>query len=190
MAIDWSGMDPKEREEALAGAFRWVREDNGGRLPFGAYQERVKTWHTPFVDVAVVKRRGYDRETVQLLLERRPETGHLYPGMRDVPGGNLNNRELLRDSARRLVAKLGFLWEPLPAGVATYTQTSAEVGVSHLFVVEIGEEWPDPLPEHCSTFLLDRLPKDLVPWQAALYPNMIQRFFSRGPSVLLEYDGQ
>ena len=30
MAIDWSGMDPKEREEALAGAFRWVREQNGG----------------------------------------------------------------------------------------------------------------------------------------------------------------
>ncbi len=173
----------------LVAGFQWARK-NGGRLPFAAYEERVKTWHTSFVDLAIIHRSGYDRKKVQILLQRRPEKGYVYPGMWDIPGGNVGQRESLLGAAWRMASLLGGFssqGEPLPAGVATYTQTPAEVGISHLFVLEIQREWPDLLPVDCKVFSLDCLPADIVPWQAAVYPDMIRRFLLQGPSFLEEY---
>lgn len=132
-----------------------------------------------------------------MLLERRPEKGHLYPGMWNFPGGNLQTREFLFDGALRLVTGLGLTEEPhefssivVLAGTATYVKTPAEVGVSHLFVGKILKRWPDPLPQNCQVFNLDHLPEDLVPWQAEVYPDMIRQFLFHGPSELMEYRGE
>lgn len=179
-------MNPTEREVLLAEVFQWVREENGGRLPFKAYQQRVRMWHTPFVDVAILIQKPQPR----VLLERRPKTGHLYPGMLDFPGGNFLHMEGIYQAAMRIAGKLLFAteekWIPRFVGVASYVRTEAEVGISFLFIVEIGEE-PNQLPESCEFYLLNSLPSDVVPWQLTTYPGMIQ---GEALSCLVEYEGQ
>jgi len=180
-------MDPEEQEQLLVNVFKWIRA-NSGKLPFAAYCERQKTWHGVFVDLAIVR---LNQDKISVLLERRPETGHIYPGMYDIPGGNFIYRETALKAASRLAKKLGFIDIPSFAGVATYTKTEAEIGISLLFVLEVKDEGAsNEPPEGCRFFTLNELPLDLVPWQANCYPFMIQSFFASGSSILSEYSGQ
>lgn len=185
--FDLNAMEPAEREELLVGVFKWIRA-NGGMLPYDAYRERVRTWHAAFVDVAVVWVDATGR--IHVLLEHRPETGHLYPGMYDVPGGNFTHRETAQEAAERIVSELGFAGEPEFAGVGTYVKTEAEIGVSLLFVLKVDQE---ATPEGCSFFTIGDMSRlaDLVPWQRAIYPRMIWNFMTPTKrSTLEEYLGQ
>ncbi|MEK7154332.1 MAG: hypothetical protein AAB792_02135 [Patescibacteria group bacterium] len=182
--VDLETMDPVERERLFVSVFRWIQA-NGGKLPFAAYCERIRTWHGTFVDLAIVR---LDQDKISVLLERRPETGHIYPGMYDIPGGNFMYRETAFEAASRLAGKLGFMGIPSFAGIATYTKTEAEIGISLLFVLEIKGQVIEP--GGCRFFALNELPQDLVPWQANCYPSMIQSFFATGSSFLSEYSGQ
>jgi len=184
-------MQADERAQLFADVFRWVRKHGGGMtLPLVAYQERVKTWHTVFVDLAVVYQSPEDNLSV--LLERRPESGHLYPGMYDFSGGNFHFRETAEAAAERiLLGGLGLIGARRFAGVATYVKTKAEIGVSLLFVVTVDKKDTEPGEGlNWRFFPLDELPKDVVPWQTAVYPKMIRNFISTGCPTLEEYYGQ
>jgi len=186
--IDLDAMAAKEREDLFVEMFEWVQR-NDGRLPLEAYAARTQTWHIPFVDVAVVWRNP--KGHLSVLLESRPETGHLYPGMRDVPGGNFTDRETIEEAAKRMLGKLGFSGKPQFAGVATYTKTRAGIGISILCVLVVEGETLPRVPEGCHFFHLDEeMPGDLVPWQAWVYPDMIRKFLKDGRPTLQEYHGQ
>lgn len=191
-----AGMNETRRIQLLTAAFQWVREDAHGMLPFKAYEERVRTWHTVFVDVAVVARFGHGLKGIEILLQRRPNRPpYLYPGMYDVPGGNFLHRETVEDAAARIATDLGFGESdsrPDFAGVGTYVKTEAEIGTSFLFVVELPGvgSWPAELPNNGEVFSLDKLPDGVVPWQEGIYPDMIRAFFSEGVSTIAEYLGK
>ena len=187
---DLDTMEPAIREKVLLASLLWLEQQKktGQRFPFSVYQILVRTVHVCFVDIAVLDV-NKEKSEYKVLLERRPNTGHIYPGMQNIPGGNFLYRESAEAAASRIAQQLGCIQEPIFVGIATYTKTSTEVGVSLLYAVKADTAFNPPL--NCQFFDLNNVPQDLVPWQAVLYPAMIREYVKNGSLTrVYEYLGE
>lgn len=170
----------------MSKTFRWAQKHKG-QLPLKSYKLKIATFHTPFIDLAVIflPKSGVP----EILLELRPDNIYPYPNQWNIPGGNFLHRETLKQASKRLLKNSGCSGQPIFTGVATYVKTQAEVGISFLFVKKLTAKKPRP-KKGWKFFRLDKPPKNLVPWQKNIYPKMIRRFLSGKPPIVLEYLGE